>query len=1353
MPSKKYKTPENSWFAETWFVLVVFCLLGIVAAVVYLGRIAPNEKRTEEIAVRTSSEATEGTLPPPAATLPPSEPTTTPEATPLHEPKPTAPPVSFAEAPPTHTPSASKPSGPPLDPAWRIYDDLASSGDGQWRQQLDTLLKPIGNAKVQVVTKEKPPYIQLNGTYEVVPPTAEGGTTRLRMTYVEQLRLGFWRGKEGVLVEYVKNEGTLQAFNFPRTPGKSLHDAIKQRVPEKPSHTIIDSDQGLWRRAFSDGPIEVRYENGALLICRGDLLFLTLPMPEPPEHFLLDTKCRLKSAEHCRLPPLNIEERAKKLIFRDEKIAPKDLEWKLETEWLADKVTLRSDGDAMVFSSKADKSAREDNWIALATLPYGSGSEITMRIDSATVGTGVLLVSPTDFHRRLQFRIGQHQDLRIFCDGPESRNSVNWFYKKGLVVGEKFWVRLITNFNAIQIDVSNNGKTWIPASAWDQNSTELVKPATHIGVIGRGFREKGEIRVGEIQVRRFGGLEQLVDAKLVERASQAFKALTTKTKYWKSQLELLLAACPKDVAPRDWGLASRLVILQHSPTHCRMFAADLLRDAMLGVKDWKRLEPALLEFPRRLFFTGSFDWSTLSRLYCEVAQDYWSDPQLRQRLPDLLDVWYLQESSFNNTDKYASDSRLPAPIDLTRLAFYALLERGDWERLFLAALREKYLFPFEKKHSIRPLNLAPWMQSRALQHWSLPQKEVASELDLEKDEKVVAKTFARHPLDAKSLSKNQRFLCAEIEKGILAKNWAGVAKLLTLAPLAEVTSTFVPEGDLLVPLSKVLMDWIDAHPELITALQAKEQIGRLWLHRGIRESDLPLIEAVIVQFHRTQVSREALAHLAGRALSEQQFRTAANYYGRLVILADEASKQQWEAHQRLASAFLGKKTGKPVTKPVTFNECILQPNQFEQMVSQIIKKKEASAAVAKPASERFVSTAKSYVQTHRHTLNLPVKGRTSRETNTQAIEPLNFGWAAEGDSLYIHTPQQLVGYNMANGSVAFTHRGSEVKHVLNTSSSPRPLLLNNSPNMLLPFWLGEYTSPLCLNKTNGTVVWNTLPKVHSFVLGEPLLCDGVLMTFCIEGSESLNLSTVGELVLRRTDPNDGTLLSRRSLVNIELTDALFQMGRPTRYEDLLVVRIGAGVLCCDLCGEIKWIRKLPFMSRHIEKNQYRRYTSGNLHTAGDRVIIDAPGTYTIECRDIRTGKLHWSRMEPDLTNIVGVEGNRVIFTTEKVVEALDLESGKLAWRVRCDDPNRKTLLTQEGRVLVVDPRIHSGGNELEINCFQASDGTPLEPLKVKKNSLKHIERMITDGRRIILFEKPYDGSNQRLNMTVLEPEK
>ncbi len=1108
---------------------------------------------------------------------------------------------------------------------------------------------------------------------------------------------------------------------------------------------LVDDDRGIWHHEFGTGAVDVRYEAGAVRIARGDFELLTLPM-QPPEQFLMETQCQLQHAAVYNLSPLKRGDNQRERVATTELLPPADVNWNVEAADAEGIVSVKSDqDDSIAFSRSGDATP----WQSMTTIPREQGAEINMKIDLASTGTGVMLVDPSNPQLALQLLIAEYEGTRVLCERSADRDAVAASYRRGWLVDDSFWVRLIVGLNDVRVQFSNNGQTWIMADQRTFAPNRPIDQPIRFGVCGSSESGTQRIRVGKIEVWRPDNLERLATAAYIARATERFGQISRDSTDWQTRFESLIQAQPDDANAAQWDVACRLVMLSsRMPSQERVKHVNgLLETLVPGELDWQAVKPALAEMPRRFDFSSRpLSWPDLREFYNKKALAYWSDHELRYRIADLTDTWRLQLQ----TNRHFGSARTMqgTPIDLGRLNLYALSEIGDSDRLWSAAIRQ-YGLAINGNGGLLEVesedlsHLAQWMQLQAehpIGQIEEPDAEKkAKELMVDSGGKYgwLRSLPMFHPLRVEPYSRDWQNLVHEVNAAIERQDWDAASEAIIREPLPIDSAVGITRGDVLVAMDVVVRQWLTRHPQLAASLQQKQQVGRLRLNRAIKRGDLTLLESIAVQFHMTEVGNAAEEFLADRELSMREFLHAARRYSRLAATrsADADHRDQWNARYRLAMALAGREAGEPTTRPVRLSGREISAEQFEQLVIDSLDYRSST-----PEDTVQINTPVAPVT---DSMEVVAQWSVDREASEAwySYRPIDFGWGWRDDEIYLNQPSQLAAFNTYAGEETMTiAAGPVIESWLsrNTRGFGRPLVLQSY--VIAPTCRNDRIELTCITRESGEVVWSK--SFDDTIIGEPVLCDGTIVAIGLRN----NTEKDGVCVLRRLDPATGQCLLSREIARVELSRGSVEAGRPLVHEDNLLFRCGGGVICCDLLGKVQWIRKLPFLPHQVDRLRFDELLPGDLLAADGCVIVSAPGSWNVECREIITGKCRWITSHPNLERVIGISGNRVVLATCNELHALDLNSGKVSWRKQWQGNSRSLLLDAVGNVNAPE---HLDG-QLSLLRIRAGDGTRLAPVKIsgKTTPVPRVDRMLTDGQRVLCVHMPDSG---RFTMTLLQP--
>ncbi len=852
--------------------------------------------------------------------------------------------------------------------------------------------------------------------------------------------------------------------------------------------------------------------------------------------------------------------------------------------------------------------------------------------------------------------VGEHDGRRVIytnvLDPPHLRDCA----ERGWLAADRFWIRCEVGLTHIRMSFSNDAESWITIAEKRFSADALIGPRCRLGVLAEHAEGIRILRLRELKVQRFHGLEGLAEETTLAAAKERLEA----TEDWQASFQAILDSPEDGISPPDWAVACHLATL-HQPTS-RTVREDsvraLLPAAARANVSWQRLRPALVELPRRLSTSReTFSREDLTEAYRAVAMHFWNSGR-RDELEPLVDAWYQQHwvSVWR-----IEETRLPE--ELARFTLLGLAIEEDWERLWTAALREEFYskasrFAHRWIHD-DTLRLAIWLQHLAAGR-NNAESAVESPWPAEWREKRMGPLPPRHPLIVEDRSRELESTLQEVQIAVEARQWDLAADALLRLPAKDELIAVSSDDALQISSRMVAGRLLAEHAALAEAMKSKQRVGKLRLTRGVKYEDISLVESVATLFAGTEVGRAATVTLADRDLSRGNFLLAAGRYRTLLQDAEPPQRDEWQAKYRLAAAMSGTLEDVPIDQPVTLGGRTYTPEKFEKILQQA-----ADTVVVRSANLRIVRGANNDDQggwhvVHSLTLTIlktpkwePTFFSTLADSGNAVKmfkNPIDLGWASRGEHLFLHQQGRLTAIDTIGGKTLF-----EVTEPIESNGEPRngsihPLV--HGDHVIVPFYWGTQSELTCFDRETGAVVWRR--PLDDAVIGSPTADGDTLLTLSVKRQQR----GFGDIVLRRIDPSSGSSLFTRVVARLRLGDALFQVGRLAIHGDRILLRVGCTIICCDSLGSSQWVARLPYVPWEIRRNRLHEQSLGDLLVIDDRVVATAPGSWNIECRDIRSGTLAWRYRHPDLRQIVGQSGDRVIVATGGEVVELDAATGQ-----------------------------------------------------------------------------------------------
>jgi outer membrane protein assembly factor BamB/tetratricopeptide (TPR) repeat protein len=593
--------------------------------------------------------------------------------------------------------------------------------------------------------------------------------------------------------------------------------------------------------------------------------------------------------------------------------------------------------------------------------------------------------------------------------------------------------------------------------------------------------------------------------------------------------------------------------------------------------------------------------------------------------------------------------------DIIRLELVQLLYESRWEEALEFCQQLRYYRPDNKS----PLLL--WAEAIAVRQ--APNRASA-------DISLSRLAASWRPLLVEELSKDTYNALAEMQAVLDSDAFDDAARMISSISPDTVTGV-APHGrdrQLLVSLPAAIRLAMREYPQLQQVMNEKHgPLGELRVRQSMNENNVAAVELAAVQFEATTAASEAHRWLGDRALASGLFSRAIAEYDRALRTAPSSSKHDLLARKRLASAMLGLPEGTPATRPVAFGETLMSPGEFEAIVADMQRVNAASVDRAVPAPQQRVFAAPA-PQGYEHVSHGNLDGPLGQDPNSEVTTDLNrlgINWCerqlatvVDGSTLYVSNRFQVAAYNLENGQKRWQTTdlpGNKLRSRDWSLIPMRPLVTGKHVYIRLLYGSGPVLA--CFEKDSGRLVWSGEQRQNEYLVSDPLLIQDELLGLTLvkvdQGQSILRLTTFAK--------DSGEPLLHRNLVHLSEVWWTRRACEVAPLDDAIVATLGGLSLCCDLSGEVRWIRKHVAMPSDPETSWVKQYFERPLQV-GSRVLLSQPGVRSLDCIDAETGRLFWKQVIPDLESVVGVLDNRVIVRTEAAFIAFDVESGAKLWR-------------------------------------------------------------------------------------------
>lgn len=1061
--------------------------------------------------------------------------------------------------------------------------------------------------------------------------------TLLRMTLLDSaaFEIFFWRDKEGVSLRYytTKEPHVWAAYRVKR-------DDVQTNVAQRIS--LLTTDSGAYFRS-TPGTFDLQVQHETLVLARGGIPLLTVPCGGLPDQVLLEGSCRFRGTSVHRCEPMSLPEaNPHPVVFGGEHALPK-LDWRPTVGTARLVVEQLADGRTKFMANAADQSS-----FAFTPLLRPGLFEVIVRIDEADVGAGVSLCDPTGkpLAHLAVHRDQKSQQLTIGVLLPNeirdvSEHDVAQFPAPYFAPGQ--WVRLVAGLGTLQVWTSGDRLHW---GHLVKNPIQDIQGAVGgIGIMALPGPMPKSLTLGHLEVRELSGLTAQADAALFDQTPNFAPEELRDGTLW---IHRSLQSHPQGAEPDRWLNACALNALARGPH--KDFGLMLLKRVLDGANG-PDADP-------QLAIAAMHDAVLLS--------DVWDERSVlpfAERL-QAIGLKQLERGGPRPTRKIrAAWLRMPlwtitsAKTAFDRLAnreLIAAVAQGDWKQAVALAQECQFWITPTLPGTTLPESgqvldrLATWVRAVAAEQ----------QPDLAGADSTLPLAW-RHPL-IQQLNKEGYNLRAELDAALQGQAFDDACKLVTSLGNGEYEGLLpdLKDRQLYVSMPTAVLTALRDHPEFAAAMNRDHgQAGLLRVRQAIADGQPDVIRTATVQFLGTPAAAEAHRWLGDQQLAAGKFSEAEAHYR--FALDSAAADQLDELHPRLrlAAVWNGKSSTDHFDRfpagGLKLNEYLLSAAEF----TALLEKSRGSAIIA----VNPLKTVATPIAPAGYKLEL--KGQfDGNPGNNPGRAEFRFGdpfgkqlaWTADDKHVYLSNRFQINAYDLQTAQVRWAQGiGSEQGEAYDFAfHTMKPLIHHDYVFVRRITRAG--VELCCLKRTDGTIVWKQRPMTH--VLTDPAFWQGALCALIGGKVEDDQL----QVELARFDLQSGAVLSTRPVVRFRdvWNQAVPCSWQPT--ERWASCQIGNVTACLGTDGELRWLRRPTWLPTPVD-DLATDVRAPEPVSIGDRLLLAAPGTRSLDSVDVLTGRLAWRTPAPEIRGIRGVCESRVIVDLGDQLQGIDSTTGEVKW--------------------------------------------------------------------------------------------
>ena len=1248
------------------------------------------------------------------------------------------------------------------------FEDFELGGHYSTADDLKKLLKPV-RGRISDYRYRNIAMGQLSGVFRLIPAWQPDSALRLMVHDQKDVKLHFWKGRQGVTLARHKGKGDVWA---------AYGTTRKGNQPTSTIDALWATSGARYERAGT-GAVEVRCQGKHLVLTRGDLVLLTAPFRGTPDEVYLEGEsAKIIGMELIRSGPAPLPQVSRPVVCRIDR--PADIEWKTDL-WEESKVNKLADGRIELVIEKMNKKdfyqrkkLRRDPNAPVSQAGIDTGEpelvEFIFELEDPEHGTGIYLADEKGRHLQWISFCGEKSTGKTVYDtmAPKSYIGQRGRYNDRSVVrlaGRRQWLRIIAAGGTMRYWISGDGEHWSPA---DYEDTTLERSFSEIGIYCfPDEREPRSIRLKSLVIRRLDRLESLVPGA-VKRQVPSMGDVGSE-KQWK---ERVAESRPPDVPEKVWRWACTLRSLaENVPRHV---SQPLLLDLMRDVVD----EPG---DPTEKF--ALLDEASLLIPTTYQSQETRLDPAgaVYQRLGEQLHrqghpaPFTLTRRALLNRPGRAVAA--PVLADLLWFEMLTQVQSQHWAKVDAMCRRTKFWLQlpsnasYERKELYerrmdrwreRHVHVTNQMAVAHMLNWG----EAVSRVRLAEPTAGKPPTLGKqwqHPL-VTEISKESYNVLGEFKAALASGAYRDACQILTAAAASHPGDLLPDTKDkrLLVSMPQIVRLAMDDNPALRRTMQAEfGPQGKLRVGRAIAENDPAAVEAATLQFLGTGAAADAHRWLGNRALSGGEFIRAMNHYRRALADAPDALRGELLALLRLAGAMLDKDIGEPVTRTVTIGELVLSPREFETLVEQARRAARgfradrssggngAMDAFGRPPPPRAYELrewARLVVDLDRRVHRIPREGLWAARSTAVDI--------ADG-KMIVNSQIQQAAFELKSGRQVWRQRETfGGKQPLHWSAAPLQPAVDRD-RIFVRRSAENGFELACLNVRDGKLLWSSRPTAgkrggkNDFHGATSVISDPIP-----DGRKLLALTATDEpaeqcvVEFTQFDADTGRILRRVPLARFQNCPPGGLSAQVAVEGDQVVATVGGAVLCCDLFGRVRWARRQPWIpspGATYGNSPWPKQIHRKPVVTGGRVYATQPGFWGIECIELDTGRLFWRTGMPELTSLVGRLGELLIAETTDGLIAIEPHWSCVVWRHDienrletrlCADKNALCYArleasndreTPAGVMLVwIDPKTGRLKDRMSVGLSDKVKDPLLGPLAVEGN--RHWVFLSTDDR-------------------------
>jgi outer membrane protein assembly factor BamB len=1192
------------------------------------------------------------------------------------------PPVAIADATKSPWESARQLGAPPRPYRTLAFEDVSETA-ADFTPKADELRRWFGaQPGHQLNINERDFYGRRCGTFEgracLQCPWPDDALLRFAVADANKLRIYCWSGDTGVLLQFHEDR------RFVWAAYAVTRDAAKAKTN---SWTLVSTDEDRSYRTSPSGflPLELYWRESELVLARGAIPLLVAPLATPPREVIFDGRAAIRGLAivHATEFPSAESLIGKAAGEKPANVAAADRPGRTWRENLAPGAHRATPAPGTI-----ELAAMNAKDLSQLTTPLTDAGQlpgivqVTCHLSQATPGASVFLCGdddrPTDVLRIMkESRSGalgawfvNHGDGRVEANEDFNNGPVPLFH-------EDVWLRFVSGGGMLRAWTSGDGVHW--GAPWEVRAHWGLTPA-RFGIALAPAKELRSIRVSQLEVRALPALAALAPIELRRRLPALDAAAHDPGKLieWLGNTG---SRKPAEVDQSAWRCAAAYQALAAGATlPTSRTLLGVLLDRALSDKQLSLTDKLNVLREASLIANVWDDASAASEImdrYLALATAAIEPPAAPNEQKPTHRVYMELADAMLESPLALRQSALPPLAALARLELLDLVATKRWAEL--AELTQVLAF-----RDVRPF-YAP--AESTIVDWgkALAQKNLRGD---GARETAAFRSAWRNPF-VEQISTEAFNVLAEFRAALESESYRDAAATIASAGDKLVGNTeslgVLPDDkdpDLYVSLRVALASAMQDHPALGAAMG--EHFGptaRLRVDRAIAEGNDTAVEAATLQFHGTEAAADAHLWLGNRALGVGEFARALGHFRVAAESSAPRIANEAASRVRLASALLGQMAAAG-NDALKINAVSLPADELHRIAQRgAAMRVQGDAPVASHAAapQRTLPPGDYRLQSWGDFAigscprpNLDSVARDVSINWTQRNTSIVAAPSAAGDLVLVTGRYSTTALDPATGA----KRWDAVlpKERAEPGDWPavvrRPLVVGSR---ILVRWIAKNGPCLaCIDAKTGNLRWQSQHPSQELVASDPFWSQEELIALVARHDDIQQQWTIS---LATFDVDTGETVRTRPLVRLRTAWRELGVCELAMNGDTIVATFAGVFVCCDLSGQLRWIRTAQVIPANIDRWTLIQAAEPPLILDG-RIYLASPAVRQLRCIDAATGRMLWQRAAPNLIQSVGLYGKLFVALEQDSLFALDAATGALQWRLPVGDDFTPLLYDQ-----------------------------------------------------------------------------